>query len=165
MEVAMNSYSNMKAYRAAGLTLKGCTLKDTAIGLFWSCTIYRNKKKVGSMSSSGCEPYSITNVPLQIQSEIVSGLKENLYEIWRPFAAPIDDSLWLAYAVIQMIDEVARLRKLKRLAKTHMIVQLLSTDKEFIFYRAVPHQRNRLRLAKQLGADLHVFMNDEISIL
>ncbi|SOS30047.1 hypothetical protein PL963_P100064 (plasmid) [Pseudomonas cerasi] len=64
-----------------------------------------------------------------------------------------------------MVDEVASLRQLKRLAKTHLIVRLKSSENEFEFYKIAPSKSSQAKLLRQLGDDLISFMNDEIRAL
>ncbi|AVB23464.1 MULTISPECIES: hypothetical protein [Pseudomonas syringae group] len=163
----MESYLNIKAIQAAALTLKGYTGTVTGRGLDWSCKVYLENKKIGSVSNSGIGGMTITDVPIETQRSIVTALKRNAYTLTFEFAehvseGPIDPNKWFVDAITQMIDEVARLRKLKRLAKTHLIVQQKSSDNEFEFYKIVPSESSKARLRRQLGDDLICFMNDEI---
>lgn len=166
----MDSYSNIKAYRSAGLTLKGYREAVTNEGREWSCKVYKNNKKIGHVTNSGNSGLASTDIPQKIVAELVKELKDLGYKlrISSVTSAHIEltDCLsWFIHAMTQMIDEVARLRHLKRLSKTHMIIRVFSTDKEFSFYRAAPNEANRARLVRQLGADHLDFVNDEIACL
>lgn len=154
----MKDYENIKAFRAAGLTLKGYSESETERGLAWSCKVYSDNKKIGLVSNSGAGGVTFSDVPHDKQNLIVEQLKSNGYKL----TLDVEPCTWFVDAVTQMVDEVARLRQLKRLVKTHLIIRQHSSDNEFSFYKVAPSAASRARLVRQLGSDLICFMNDEI---
>lgn len=86
------------------------------------------KQKIGLVSNSGHGGPTVIDVPVETLDYIVNALKSNAYTLTLESAGqlneePTDSRNWFGDAVTQMIDEVDRLRKLKRLAKTHVIVR------------------------------------------
>ena len=166
----MNSYENIKAIRAVGVTLKGYSESETHRGLAWSCKVYYQNKKVGLVSNSGTGGITDCHVPSEKILSIVNGLKLNGYKLTLDLAGhegiePTEPGEWFVVAITQMVDEVARLRQLKRLVKTHLIIRQHSSENEFSFYKVVPSDASKARLVRQLGSDLIAFMNDEIQRL
>jgi hypothetical protein len=166
-EVIMENYVNIKAIQTIGLTLKGYSETETGRGLAWSCKVYFQNKKIGLVSNSGQGGPTVIDVPVKTLDYIVNALRSNAYTLTLESAGhsneePTDSRNWFGDAVTQMIDEVFRLRKLKRLAKTHVIVRQKSSANEFEFYKIAPGDSSRARLIRQLGNDLVCFMNDEI---
>ncbi|QCY09400.1 hypothetical protein [Pseudomonas sp. MPC6] len=165
----MNSYENIKAIRAAGVTLKGYSESETHRGLAWSCKVYY-QNKVGLVSNSGTGGITACHVPSEKILSIVNDLKLNGYKLTLDLAGhegiePTEPGEWFVDAITQMVDEVARLRQLKRLVKTHLIIRQHSSENEFSFYKVVPSDASKARLVRQLGSDLIDFMNDEIQRL
>ncbi|WP_183133434.1 hypothetical protein, partial [Pseudomonas cannabina] len=124
-----------KAIQTIGLTLKGYSDTETSRGLAWSCKVYFQNKKIGLVSNSGHGGPTVIDVPVETLDYIVNALKSNAYTLTLESARhlneePTDSRNWFGDAVTQMIDEVDRLRKLKRLAKTHVIVRQKSSAKE-----------------------------------
>lgn len=163
----MENYVNIKALQTVKVTLKGYSDTETHRGLAWSCKVYLENKKIGSVSNAGDGGMTFTDVPIEKQKTIVDALKSNSYKLMLEFEGhtsqePTNPSDWFIDAVTQMIDEVERLRKLKRLAKTHLIVRQKSSNNEFEFYKIVPSDSSKAKLIRQLGQDLVCFMNDEI---
>lgn len=163
----MESYENIKAFRAADLTLKGYSETETRRGLAWSCKVYRENKKIGLVSNSGDGGMTTTDVPNETQKSIVKLLKSNGYKLTLDFSGhvrvePTEPSEWFVDAVTQMVGEVTRFRQLKRLVKTHLIIRQYSSENEFSFYKVAPSESSKARLSRQLGSDLICFMNDEI---
>lgn len=166
----MESYVNIKAIQTVGLTLKGFVETEIGCGLAWSCKIYLKNKKIGSIGNSGDGSPTFTDLPGEIQNSIVKILKLCGYTLalrgpGHVVEEPTDPKDWFVAAVSQMIDELARLRKLRRLAKTHLIVRQRFSADEFEFYKIAPSESSRARLIRQLGDDLICFMNDEILAL
>ncbi|WP_449103071.1 hypothetical protein [Pseudomonas extremaustralis] len=163
----MKGYENIKAFRAVALTLKGYSAGEASNGLAWSCKVYCDNKKIGLVSNSGNGAPTICDVPIQKQCALVSSLKSKGYQLTPDLAGhvctePADPGDWFIAAITQMVDEVTRLRQLKRLVKTHLIIRQHSSEHEFSFYKAVPSAASKARLIRQLGSDLICFMNDEI---
>lgn len=163
----MESYVNIKAFQGAALTLKGYSETETSLGLAWSCKVYLENKKVGIVSNPGVNGKTTTDVPTETQDAIVAALKRYAYTLTLEHTGHVSEessesSKWFVDAITQMIDEVARLRKLKRLAKTHLIVRQASSENEFEFYKIAPSESSKARLRRQLGDDLLSFMNAEI---
>lgn len=105
-----------------------------------------------------------------LQATLVTQLKENGYQLQLTFQGltmeePTDAPEWFDSAITQMVDEVAQLRRLKRLGKTHLIVLQHSNSPEFSFYKAAPTEASIARIRRQLGADLACIMNPEITAL
>ena len=163
----MKGYENIKAFRAVALTLKGYSEEETGHGLAWSCKVYCENKKIGLVSNTGNGATTACDVPIHKQVAIVSSLKAKGYQLTPDLSAhgctePADPGDWFIAAITQMVDEVTRLRQLKRLVKTHLIIRQHSSEHEFSFYKAVPSASSKARLLRQLGSDLICFMNDEI---
>jgi len=165
----MDSYVNIKAIQSAKLTLKGYSETDTGRGLAWSCKVYLQNKKIGLVKDPGDGGITTTDVPIDTQISIVTALKRSAYAVRSKSAEHsvelLNPSAWFVTAVAQMVDEVASLRQLKRLAKTHLIVRLKSSENEFEFYKIAPSKSSQAKLLRQLGDDLISFMNDEIRAL
>ena len=163
----MKGYENIKAFRAIALTLKGYSEEETSRGLAWSCKVYCDNKKLGIVSNTGNGAVTACDVPIDKQVALVSSLKSKGYQLTPSLAGqvcaePADPGDWFVAAISQMVDEVTRLRQLKRLVKTHLIIRQYSSEHEFSFYKAVPSAASKARLTRQLGSDLICFMNDEI---
>lgn len=107
-------------------------------GLAWSCKVYFQNKKVGLVSNSGTGGITDCHVPSEkdtlyrkrlkvkrLQAHVGFGRHEGIEptEPWR-----------MVCGCTQMVDEVARLRQLKRLVKTHLIIRQHSSENEFSFY-------------------------------
>lgn len=163
----MKGYENIKAFRAVALTLKGYSEEETSHGLAWSCKVYCDNKKIGLVSNTGNGAITVCDVPIQKQVALVNSLKSKGYQLTQALPShvctePADPGDWFIAAITQMVDEVTRLRQLKRLVKTHLIIRQHSSEHEFSFYKAVPSAASKARLLRQLGSDLICFMNDEI---
>lgn len=163
----MKGYENIKAFRAVALTLKGYSEEETSHGLAWSCKVYCDNKKIGTVSNTGNGAVTACDVAIDKQVALVSSLKSKGYQLTPSLAGqvctePADPDEWFVAAISQMVDEVTRLRQLKRLVKTHLIIRQYSSEHEFSFYKAVPSAASKARLTRQLGSDLICFMNDEI---
>ncbi|KPW57134.1 hypothetical protein ALO86_200008 [Pseudomonas syringae pv. berberidis] len=163
----MKGYENIKAFRAVALTLKGYSEEETRHGLAWSCKVYCDNKKIGIVSNTGNGAVTACDVSIYKQVALVSSLKSKGYQLTPSLAGqvctePADPGDWFVAAISQMVDEVTRLRQLKRLVKTHLIIRQHSSENEFSFYKAVPSAASKARLIRQLGSDLICFMNDEI---
>ena len=166
----MESYENIKAFRAAEVTLKGYSESESKRGLAWSCKVYSDNKKIGEVSNSGTGGITFSDVPIEKQKLIVEKLKSKGYKLTLDFLddegnEPVESCEWFVNAVTQMVDEVARFRQLKRLVKTHLIVQQHSSVNEFSFYKVAPSDTSMANLERQLGSDLICFMNAEIQSL
>lgn len=166
----MESYSNIKAYRSVGLDIKGYKESETSRGLAWSCKVYLHKKMHGLVSNNGDGGMTRVEIDSAQQTNLVAQLKAQGYQLQLTFQGhamdePTEAPEWLDMAITQMIDEVAQLRRLKRLGKTHLIVLQHSNSPEFSFYKAPPSDTSIARIRRQLGADLACIMNAEITAL
>lgn len=166
----MDAYSNIKAYRSVGLDIKGYKEAETSRGLAWSCKVYLHKKMLGLVSNNGDGGMTRVEIDSALQTTLVAQLKANGYQLQLTYQGltvdePTDASEWFDSAITQMVDEVAQLRRLKRLGKTHLIVLQHSSSPEFSFYKAAPIEASITRIRRQLGADLACIMNDEITAL
>lgn len=166
----MDAYSNIKAYRSVGLDIKGYKEAETSRGLAWSCKVYLHKKMLGLVSNNGDGGMTRVEIDSALQATLVAQLKENGYQLQLTFQGltteePTDAPEWFDSAITQMVDEVAQLRRLKRLGKTHLIVLQHSNSPEFSFYKAAPTEASIARIRRQLGADLACIMNPEITAL
>lgn len=57
----MDSYKNIKAFRAAEITLKGYSESENKRGLAWSCKVYSDNKRLGRLAIPGLVvPHSVT---------------------------------------------------------------------------------------------------------
>nr|WP_229653897.1 hypothetical protein [Pseudomonas syringae]QOU99718.1 hypothetical protein [Pseudomonas syringae pv. actinidiae] len=166
----MDAYSNIKAYRNVGLDIKGYKYTETSKGLAWSCKVYLHNKLLGLVSNNGDGGMTSVEIGASIQADLVAQLKLSGYKLCLTIQGlsieePTDAPNWFDLAITQMVDEVAQLRRLKRLGKTHLIVLQHSTSPEFSFYKAVPTDTSVNRIRRQLGADLAFIMNAEITAL
>ena len=166
----MDAYSNIKAYRSVGLDIKGYKEAETSRGLAWSCKVYLHKKMLGLVSNNGDGGMTRVEIDSALKTTLVGKLKANGYQLQLTYQGltvdePTDASEWFDSAITQMVDEVAQLRRLKRLGKTHLIVLQHSSSPEFSFYKAAPTEASITRIRRQLGADLACIMNDEITAL
>ena len=166
----MDTYSNIKAYRGVGLDIRGYKEAETSRGLAWSCKVDLHKKMLGLVSNNGDGGMTRVEIDPVLQTTLVAAFKANGYQLQltsqdHTMDEPTGAPEWFDMAITQMVDEVAQLRRLKRLGKTHLIVLQHSSSPEFSFYKAAPTDSSVARIRRQLGADLACIMNAEITAL
>ena len=158
--------SNLNAISAARIRLRDLNMQELPEGIAWSCIVYLNGKRLGSIQDHGEDhPLTIGLDESQVQA-LAGALRKQGYKLNTEAAGRIDidnDNEYLGQVLPQMADEVEWFNKAKGLLKSNTLFRIKGdVDETFRVVLAPYSDKTQATLRQLYGDDLELILNTQL---
>lgn len=158
--------ANLKAAKTSGVQVKSFKMLETNRGIAWSCSVSLDGKKLGLVSNDGSGGETRFDFGADQQKQAATQLKNAGYKLELTIGEvtieePEDGQEWLDFALSQIGDELADLKRYKSKAKQGVYFEK-KTAPTFAYVKGPDTEAFKAQIKAHYGDNLVRFLNDEI---